>query len=85
LYFYNIVPGTALTDNHHTRCSARNSKNQKRKDLMKKERTLSYKMAEEISMDDMQDVSAAGNTSYISCTMSGGGAKDYSVDVTWDF
>jgi hypothetical protein len=52
---------------------------------MKNERTLSFQMAQKISMQDMQQVSAAGSvTNTLTGTVSGGQGWDYTLDATWD-
>ena len=54
---------------------------------MKKERILSYKMSQKLSIEDLQDVSAAGFTSVM--TQNGTydrqrGTGDPSWDIQWD-
>ena len=54
---------------------------------MKNERTLAYQMANKLSVNDLEDISAAGGwtSSWTANVTYGPAGADGAVDVTWDF
>jgi hypothetical protein len=54
---------------------------------MSKERILSHQFSQRLSISDLEGVSAAGMTTYMTAHASGqsGSGVDYQVDITVDF